>query len=305
MKKLLVIIILVLALSLVPSIEAQDIGKQIMSVSPVILNISLSPNKEYTYQITVKNFLNEPLPLKAKIDNLNIDEEDTNSPLITVDSKSPLIEWTSIDPGEMIIPPKEERTISVTITIPQKVPVGGYYGVLFLEPVVPVKITNTSLVSTRVGVVMLANVGVSSPNSNPGEIVDFSFDKFIYENNTAEVLLRFKNTSLHHFSAKPQIEIKPWFGNSSFIPLEEKYVFPGKVRRWSSPLDLQKFSIGLYKTKVLVSIGSGKVLEKEQTLVIFPVKLALAILFVLVILLFAIFKKDRIKKAFAILVQGQ
>ncbi len=273
--------------------------KPFMKVSPVILNISLVPGKEYHYVVTVENLLDSPLPLRATFEDFQTEDEEGGY-VFTQKATSPLLSWITLDKSDLIIPAHAKETVSLNLTIPKTIKVGGYYGILFFQPVISNQQAQIPL-SSKVGVLMLANVGVPSQNPIKGQIVEFSFDKFLYQKGPLSYLFRFRNTELNFYSAKPFLTLKPFIGKEQKFSLEEKFVFPGKTRRWEGAVELPNYWHGFYKATLAVSTGQGKQVIEESYLVALPYTAILVIGVSLCLLYFMITKKKRVQKALKIL----
>jgi hypothetical protein len=213
-------LLLIMVSFLSKSALAQSGQKGIFSISPAILNISLSPGKTFTRDIRVTNLLNAPLPVRAHMDQA-LEGEHTGG-------ISSIANWVELSDSDMIIPARQDKIIRLTIRTPSTIPVGGYYGTLFLEPLSPGARAG-HLVQARAGVVILANVGVPE-RSAAAEIRNMKLSK---EHLSFEV----KNLSLYHFSAKPRLVFDPLLGSKNTREIPEKIILPGKIRSWKEAID--------------------------------------------------------------------
>ncbi len=280
-------------------VNAEQKAHPIFSISPIIINITISPGKTYEYDIRVKNLLKSPLPIRASLDNLQSPEDEDGNDTTAI---SPLLSWISLEQKDMIIPANEEKKVHLTVKIPGKVPIGGYYGTIFLEPLIPFgqKKEEEQTVQAKVGVILLANIGIPEKRSD-AQITKFAFDKFLYEKGPVNFSFRVKNQSLYHFSAKPFLSIKPLFGHEQRYELGEKIILPGKGRSWSKELDLDDYVHGIYFTTLAVSVGNGEQIIKKGFFLAFPISsLAIAIIIIVLVYLMVRYKK-RVMKFFKIL----
>lgn len=273
--------------------------KPVLGVSPVIFNISLQPGKTYIYNVEVVNLTDSPVPVQAMMDTLETTDEDDafKSP----QEASPLLSWVTLDTKDMIIPPKGKKAITVTIKIPNVIPVGGYYGILFFQPQFPALKDSDTIISAKIGVPFLASVGVAPEMSQPAEIIDFSFDNVVYENGPVVGSLRVKNTALSHFTAKPVLKVRSLFGKKKTILLEEKIVFPGKGRKWQTSFELPTY-VDIYTISAVVSTGNGNQIEQETYIVAFPWKLLALVMLIGLGITVAIRNNKRIIEALLILI---
>lgn len=280
---------------------------QLIRISPVILNISLSPGKTYTYDITVENLLNVPLPVDAAFDSFDTNEE--GEFLVTDEQNtiktSPLLAWSKVDKAQVIIEPKTKHTVHLTVSIPEKVPVGGYYGMLFFTPRFPVYEGYRSLVSTKVGVLMLASVGVDDPFIAKARITDFKSSHWLFDKNPLSFDFRVQNDSLTHFSAKPVVKISSWGTKPTEYEIEEKIILPGKARRWHTELTHTDGFFPLQAVRLRVSTGNGNFVTRELYLIRFPWKATLTVLLFMLTVSVVIVRRKNIVRSIQILIFGK
>lgn len=265
---------------------------QLIKVSPVILSLNLTPNTTTPYSITIENLTNKALPTTITFESFNTSDEIGG--YIFDNSTSLLSRWLVMPTKDFILAPKEKRKIDIALDIPNEVPLGGYYGVIFINPVLSPNTTNITL-APKIGILLLANIGVDENQEDKIFIEEFSVP-FISENGVSNYILRVKNSSLFHYSAKPKITLTSIFGGKRTIPLEEKYIFPGKIRKWEETLKTSSLP-NIYKARLSLSTGNGKQIHSEKVIVVFPAfKFILIGIIVLFVILVA-FKWRKIKKA--------
>lgn len=259
------------------------------SVSPAILNVTLSPGKTYVHSIRVKNLLNSPLPMRAEIEPpLDIDGTGGLNSLAT---------WATIDTHDMIIPAGVEKIIKLTISTPSKIPVGGYYGTLFLSPVLPRSVNASGqIVQARAGVVMLANVGVPDLSAR-ANIIPPRISNNPNDPTTRLIEFGVKSQSLYHFSAKPTLVIKPLFGKVRTYRIPERYTLPGKTRAWQEQIDWPFKGPNFYSIDLRISVGNGKQISYRTTYQDYPVGKILIIIGAIIVFFMFKTKKKNFKKA--------
>ena len=273
-------------------------AQQTLRVSPVIINVALSPSKTTTNEVTIENLTNTPLPLQATLNDFVTGGEEGG--YVFEDSKTnPLLSWINLSDKEFILNPKEKKKIMMTIKTPPTIPVGGYYGVLFFQPILQNATTQTTQVSTKIGILMLANLDVPDDGRQKANILAFTPSQ-LSQDGTVPFLLRVQNTSLNFFTAKPILTINPVLPGSEIqkpIYLEEKLIFPDKVRRWTQDQTIHDLSPNIYKVHLAVSTGSGQTITTDKYVVVFPVIKALGIFLIVVIIIFLTVKRKRLRLA--------
>ena len=308
MKKLLILssIVLLFAFYLPRPTSAQEKPvAPMMRVSPVILNISLRPGKTYVFPITVDNLLDAPLPLQASVETFNTDDEDGGYSFAASDtSLSKLVKWSSIDESDFIINPHDRRVVHLTVTIPNRVPVGGYYAMLFFTPHNFPTSKGQNQIGAKVGVLMLASVGIQDPFSARASILDFKPTSWIFNSAPFTFDFRVKNDSLTHFSAKPRLTMTSLGGKSETYEIEEKFVFPGKVRHWNISLNEPLAIVPIRKVDLTVSTGNGAVVRKSVYILYWPFAQIIGFSLVFVGIILGIKRRQRIVKAMYILIKG-
>jgi len=276
---------------------------QIISVSPAIIPLVLNPGHTISTEITVTNLLSVPLPLQIQRSDFQTTGEDGGY-VFQDTHNNPLLSWMQLSDNEILLPAKAKQTITVTIPVPKVVPVGGYYGLLFFDPVLPTaNPTNTSTsISARVGVLFLANVGIVDANAVKANILTFSLGNIFDQSNELPLVLRVENTSLNYITAKPILLVQPLFGNpeEKYI-LEDKVIFPGKVRRWEQPVQLKDAKPGIYNVTLNMSTGEGHYIVYKTMFVIAPLLPIVAILFFILVAFLLSFKRKNVVRMLRIL----
>lgn len=302
LKVQIILLIGIIVLLFSPSISFAQTTPS-LKVTPVIIPLQLSPGKVQTHKIEIENLSTAALPLRAQFSDFEPASEDGGY-ILEQNSKTSLASWISLSEKEFILAPKEKKIIQLQIQTPATIPVGGYYSLLFFEPVLP-KVTNATMVQSRIGILILGDIGIYDKKEQKADILTFSLGGIIHEQPTLPLLLRVQNTNLHHVNAKPFLILKPLFGNEQEYALEEKYIFPGKVRRWHHELTAENVqAIGIYQAMIKVSTGNGEQISAKTFFIIFPVSKTLLLLIILTTTLFFYKKRKQIRTAMRILVKG-
>lgn len=238
------------------NVFAQSPKREIIRVSPFIFDLTLSPNKTYTYDMTIENLLNIPVPLRITSEDFLI-AEDTGDYVFGKNNSNSVVSWITITPKEMILEPREKQDIVVTIKTPDKISFGGYHGMIFIEPLFPNQKQFNSLLTTKIGAPVLANIGSPINGVNPALISDYNIPFILLDKSSLQYRFNVKSNSLYHFTARPFIHIRSFFSNEQKLALEEKLIFPGKTRVWNSTASVPDLIPGFYTGQLRVSLGNG------------------------------------------------
>ncbi len=269
-------------------------------VSPILLKIQLDPGAKQIYPITIENLTNSPMPIRATVEGFDTSDEQTGYTINPPSEGSPLAHWITISEPDAIIPANTTHEFFIKITIPERVPIGGYHAMIYFTP-----LYQNSSVGSKIGVVALANIGIQDSLKNKVKISEYFFDKYIYESEPVAMILQVTNDSLHYFSTKPTLILRPIWGKPEEIPLDEKIILPGKSRLWKNVLPIQNTNWGIYKATISTSLENGESVNKTIPLFILPVRRILIFLVLICMILFIIIKRRNVKNAVSILIDPE
>lgn len=271
-----------------------------LKITPVIIPLQLLPSQTISIPIKVQNISSIPQPLRASFSDFDSTGEDGSYDFKQT-SSNPLLAWSSISPQEIIIPAHQEETVTLTVKTPNRVPVGGYFGMLFFEPVPQAQVTkDATQIVPRIGVLLLGSVGIQDKIQT--NIETFTLPE-LTDKSTYPSLLRIKNTGLQYTTVKPIITVTSLWENPKRITLEDKVVFPDKIRRWEEVIQ-SNHMWDISKVILAVSNGNGQITTKEQLVIVMPYRVLLMNIVGFMVIVFVCLKRKNIKKAFSILLKG-
>lgn len=290
-----------LLLLLTPVAHAQTVQPvNLIRVSPVIVNVKLDPGKTQEYRITLENLADTAVPIRMSFDSFDTDDEGS----ILFKQRPPAIEaWSRVEPSQLILDPKSKRTVDLQVSVPNKIPFGGYYGVLFVEPVLK-NTTPGPQVAGRIGIFLFATIGTQDSDTR-ASIDAWTRTPGFTDKGSVATGLQVKNTQLIHFNAQPRIILDSYLGPDFELAIPEKIVFPGKTRSWKQELHMGEYPYGIYRLRILVSIGNGKQLESSQTLISLPWKAGTVLLLTGIGTVLLLTKRRQLKRALHILLKGK
>jgi len=302
-SKFQIICLVLIFFSCLPSLvlaTTSDNLRTALKVTPVIIPLQLIPSQTISKDIVIENITSSPQPIRAVFSDFQTTGEDGGYEFQQT-AKNPLLSWSTISPSELIIPAHSKAKVKLEIKTPNKIPVGGYFGMLFFEPVPqPQSDKNATQVVARIGVLLLGSVGVQ--DGRQLSIIDFK-TPLLSNSGQEQALLRVKNLGLEYITAKPIITIKPMLGKARKTIWEDKVIFPGNVRRWEKGIQLPEWNI--YHLELAVSMGEGKFVYDRKTIIVLPYIKVLALTSVLILVILIISKRRRLKKAISILIHNK
>jgi len=132
--------------------------------------------------------------------------------------------WIKLPITELLLKPKEIKTVNFTITVPQDAEIGDHMGAIIIQN----KKTTGTEKNTSVQVVnrLGARIYITIPGEKISKLEISSFDKTM-ENGKVVFQLTLTNQGNTRISPKGEIEIKDKFGNIiDKIDLTQREVFP-------------------------------------------------------------------------------
>lgn len=267
-----------------------------VTVFPTIISLSLSPGTTTLTDLTIVNNSDVPLPVRLQFEPLTL--SDDASPLPSIGS------WISFSKNSLLIPARTREKVVLKIALPKKIALGGYYGMVYLEPLPTTKSSSRSEILTKIGVLILGSIGVQDVPLNSIDLQKPQVNAFISESRTLAVSYQIKNNSLNHISAKPYVVIHPLGGTVETAQFDERLVFPGKKRGWQSSFTVRDAKRFYYMADLYVSIGNGMTQKKSFSFVIFPVQQAIILVLCIAGSISIFRKRKQIRKAFEIIMKG-
>jgi hypothetical protein len=273
-----------------------------LRVAPVTTNIVVNPGQTQTVQISVQNVTKNPVELQAVVDDFTASTNESGEPALLLDpnqyAPSHSLKRYVAPINNFGLQAGEEKTITVSITIPSNAPGGGYFGAVRFAPASTASNNNVTL-SASIGSLVLVRV----PGNVKEQMTLESFDvrttnnnspQFIFTDNThIAAVARFKNEGDVQEQPFGKVLLKQ--GNKQIAAYEinditpRGNVLPASIRRFDINLD----KVGLFGAYTLVAnFGygtNGQLLSAQTTFYVVPVGLLLAAAGVIILILLAIF----------------
>lgn len=285
LPKLAPILALTLLLSgSVVSAHAQEVS---MVVSPPRYDISMNPGE--TVQKTVKitnNVGDKDLILNVFAVDFIV-QDDKGTPIKVSENASGRFlasPWFIIDKNELVVPPGQDKMVSVLITAPKDALPGGHYAGIFFQPV-ETRGQKTTISYTAAQVGSLFAITIAGDIKYDAIIKDFKTTKSQYEFGPVDFQAVVENQSDTHIRPQASITIKDMFGRKlTDLPLEEVNIFPFTSRTMTGSWD-QIWGLGRYSATLTAAYGPGMSMERTLFFWIMPWKIIAAIGVVLLVII--------------------
>lgn len=251
--------------------------------------IRVEPGETIQTTVQVRNNSDNSITLRTYAQDFLV-KEDGKTPIPvedTVTNRWSLAKWMSVAPNQHTLAPNEIAEMAVVIEVPEDALPGGHYAMVLHEPMTPADIEqfeqSASAINQRVGT--LFYVIVEGPINEEAYIREFQFKKF-QEFGPVPFSYLIRNQSDVHINPAMNIDIFNMLGQKvDSIKVEGNNIFPLNARDFAGKWD-RIWGFGLYTAKLTAAYGStGQVAVNSTNFWIIPVRLILAILFIILLLI--------------------
>jgi len=273
-----------------------------LKVSPVISNIVITPGHTQVVTVYVQNVTNSTITLQAVVNDFIAANNESGQPALLLDpnqyAPSHSLKRYVSPIGSFSLKAGEQKSVNVSITIPENAPGGGYYGAVRFAPV-SASGTSSVTLSASVGSLILVRVpgtfkedlqllsidARTSTNDNP-QVVFFGGSKIV-------AAVRFQNSG--DVQEQPFGKVLLMQNGKQLASYEinnttpRGNVLPDSTRKFTVTLD-KVGAFGQYTVSGNFGYGSnGQLLSGQTTFYVIPLALIIVVLLVVAIVLFMIF----------------
>ncbi len=250
--------------------------------------IKLAPGDKEQVQLRIRNNSTRQVTITTMAQNFML-AEDGQTPIPLNDeisSRWSLADWLVIAPNQQTLEPQETAGTSVLIEVPEDALPGGHYAMVTHEPssgLTEETSQSAAAISQKVG--SLFYVVVDGIIHEEAFIRDLSFPNFT-EIGPVAFTFHVDNQSDIHIKPQLSVEIYNLFNQKiDTIEVESANVFPLFSRQFSGQWD-RVWGYGYYTAKLVMSYGEqGNLAIAQTSFWLFPIKLVLAALIVILVLI--------------------
>lgn len=259
---------------------AEDQLKNEITMSPAQDTIELKAGQSFDGSFKIFNTGNVDFDFTVSVSPYSVKGESYEQDFETQSEQTYLTDWVKFAKEKYSLKAGEHVVVNYTINVPQKIPAGGQYAVLFAETDGG---TTGSIVSTkRVGMLLYAKTDVDPVLDGKTETPKIPNIKFDSNLNLKQIV---ENTGNTDFEAEVTLKAKTLFGREVFSTTRPSVKVMPRSRRaieikWENAPILGLFNINL----------TAKFLDKTfeyngWTLFISPIIIGVVILVVIAIIL--------------------
>lgn len=249
--------------------------------------IKLQPGEKEQVQLRIRNNSTQTVTINSEAQDFMLDlDGETPIPLSEeANTRWSLADWLVIAPNQQVVEPQQTAATSVLIEVPEDALPGGHYAMVTHEPTsgfATEEGESASVISQKVG--SLFYVIVDGVIHEEAFIRDFSFPQ-LTEIGPVDFSFFVDNQSDIHIKPQISVEIYNIFNQKiDTIQVESKNVFPLYSRGFDGQWD-RVWGHGYYTAKLVMSYGEqGNIAIAKTSFWLFPVKIVLAAMIVLLVL---------------------
>ncbi len=275
------------------AVFADSIGTVGISISPSIQRSgTIDPGETYTNKISVVNISNETIDFHMSIEPFSV-ENITYAPIYSVkNAYTQVVNWIKFNDYKTHLEPGEMSEIIYTVDVPEDVPGGGQYAVLFAETDKPLDSEESIQKIAKAGTIL--TMRINGETRLTGRIVKTSIPGFLLAP-PVSATATFENTGNVDADAKMSIKIEKYFSGEVIYDGTndqlEKTILPDTTRdlniSWANVPRLDIFKVTL-NTEFM---GDAEV--KTRIVIICPIWFMAIIILIILVIVFRILAKRR------------
>jgi len=304
-KPVIILILAIGGLILANLVSAQTIG---ITISPLTFELTANPGDTITNTLKVYNPTDSVISIKMEAEDFKpVGETGEVAVAPEEEITYSLKRWVKTTPTEFTLEPKDQKFVDFEISVPENAEPGGKYGSVLAS------ITGTvgegmtgAAVAQKVGALLLLTISGETKESLA--IKDFTTPSSFFEYGPVLFSLRFENTGTVHVRPKGFVTITNWREKKvADLEFSQSNVLPGAIRKIETKWD-KKWLFGKYTAMIVGSYGIDNLPISSEVLTfwVFPWRIILAILIVLILVLLFFYKtRKRWQLALRILIKGE
>lgn len=278
-----------------PSFAQAGTG-QALEIAPPVISLTADPGQTITTNISLRDISSGDLLVTNEVNDFVAGGEDgTPRVILDEDSSNPysLKSWITTIP-QILLKPKEIKSIKVTISVPANASPGGYFGVIRFTGTPPeLEGTGVSL-SASLGSLILIKINGDAKEQLAIEdfyVANGDSKGSLFEATPLNFVERIKNTGNIQEQPAGLVTIKDMFGNVvATLPVNQppRDILPDSIRKFEQPLDSSvignRILFGYYTASLDVTYGAEKqTLTSSTSFWIIPYKLIGLVIVLLIV----------------------
>lgn len=290
-----------------PAIDQPEVAA--LTITPSIYEGVLIPGQTTTAKFEIKNNSRVPLPIKCYIRNFEASDEvgGVNIPEEPDEVRLSPRNWIEVENPDFVFQPQTTREVAVNFNTPSDLSPGGQYAILFIEPLLPQSMMESS--SLQIGGRLGALLFLVAPGDaiERAKLMPFDYRKYVIGNILDPIKIRVENEGNVHVKASGKATVTNKItGKKIILNVPEFTIMPGKVRQETVDIVDIKWP-GLYTVQSQLKYGrDNQSLEKDFGFIYLPIAYIFATIILICLIVFLTFGKlrKRLFKAVKVVIKG-
>lgn len=268
-----------------------------LQISPVRLDLDLEPGTTSTGTFEVQNSGLKAYDFVLGVDPYSVTDENYSIDSETRTAYTDIVDWITFSQNEGHVEPNQNQEITVTVTVPDDVPAGGQYAMIYAEMVRDDELESTGVaVNHRVALLVFSEV--EGNTRREGQVLETKIPSILFNPPiTATSLV--ENTGNVHATAYYTLQVFPLFGDEEVYTNEENpatlTILP-ETQRFNSISWDGAPQLGIFRVRETVTI-----LDDTQTIekIVFlcPIWFLFLILLIIFFVIFWLVSRARSRKS--------
>ena len=268
-----------------------------LQISPVRLDLDLEPGTTSTGTFEVQNTGLKAYDFVLGVDPYSVTDENYSIDSETRTAYTDIVDWITFSQNEGHVEPNQNQEITVTVTVPDDVPAGGQYAMIYAEMVRDDELGSTGVaVNHRVALLVFSEV--EGNTRREGQVLETKIPTILFNPPiTATSLV--ENTGNVHATAYYTLQVFPLFGDEEVYTNEENpatlTILP-ETQRFNSISWDGAPQLGIFRVRETVTI-----LDDTQTIekIVFlcPIWFLFLILLIIFFVIFWLVSRARSRKS--------
>lgn len=249
--------------------------------SPGGFNIGFNTTKTYTGELTVENLGNETLNVVVSNKRLQKDN------LHLLFSDEGIANWISVSPKNFTLAPKEKKTISFTVNVPDNVNYYDAEGALVIDgyPQNATSSTGNGITNVQVQqvpeLVVPISVGLPGPINESLQFLDYNASAMFMTFVQGGFVYHVKNNGTVYANMTANIDLKGWFNEhhinaTGVVYPDDNYYL---TATWTPGL----LDFGVYNVNTTIDygrFGQDKSVQTQSSIFVLPIWLIILVILV-------------------------
>lgn len=268
-----------------------------LQISPVRLDLDLEPGTTSTGTFEVQNTGLKAYDFVLGVDPYSVTDENYSIDSETRTAYTDIVDWITFSQNEGHVEPNQNQEITVTVTVPDDVPAGGQYAMIYAEMVRDDELESTGVaVNHRVALLVFSEV--EGNTRREGQVLETKIPTILFNPPiTATSLV--ENTGNVHATAYYTLQVFPLFGDEEVYTNEENpatlTILP-ETQRFNSISWDGAPQLGIFRVRETVTIlDDTETIEKIVFLC--PIWFLFLILLIIFFVIFWLVSRARSRKS--------